>query len=269
MGYAFIIFGVLLASALIMAIVVTYGVAKDSQKAPLKALNDYANIKTNQAQTGLTIGNTCLNGTAEYNNPSNNGNPNPGYHYLYLNVSNNGSTVLNSTKATVLYNASYINFTVTSLGNVWVPLKNTSYIVSNLYLDPGNPGNGIPGNSYPGPELRLLVAAENGVSAIAPTTPFNFTVNLVGTNYSFTWNASKDNIGIAYYLIYEFNGAPTACPINPSYTLWVAGNQTRALIACTTCSTTYFFMTAVDSGGNMAIHSRTWICIGSSQKCYD
>ncbi len=262
MGFAFIIFVALFAAALVIATAVMYGVAKDSQRAPLRALNDYAGIKTGQAQTGVTIVNTCLSLDNEYTDPQ----KSPGVHNLYLTVKNNRSTVLNSTKVTVLYNASYINFTVNSAGNVWAPLANTTLQVSNLYLDPNTPP--------PGPLLRLLVSAENGVVAIAPTTPTNFSYTFfdktTGT-YSFVWNASIDNMGIAYYLIYGFQTAPTGpCPITPDTTQRVNGNQTNiTFIYCQSCSTTFFFMTAVDYGGNMAIQSRTFRCTGSSGHCTD
>jgi len=258
MGYAIIIFVVLLAASVVIGTAVMYGVAKDSQTAPLKARNTYAGIKTGQAQTGLTIVNTCLIGSGGYVNPQNA----PGFNNLNLTVKNNGSIVLNSTKVTVLYNASYISFTVTSAGNVWTPLTNASLVVSNIYLDPNNPSPG-------GPELRLLVAEENGISAIAPTTPTNFKVFNVGNKTDiFTWNASNDDKGINYYLIYWLSSVPTQCPwqIQPSLTIIVPGNQTSmsAVIDCQPCPTRFFFMTAVDLDGNMAIQSKTVRCTGNS-----
>ncbi len=263
MGYAVIMFVALMIMSVVMITAVTYGIAKDSQVAPLKAENAYADIKTKQAQTGLTIVNTCLNGSGEYTNPD--PGVNPGLQNLYLTVLNNGSIVLNSTKATVLYNASYINFTVTSAGNVWTPLTNASLMVSNIYLDPGlSPGS-------LGPKLRLLVSAENGVSAIAPTTPTNFSViNIANKTDVFYWNSSEDQMGISQYIIYNFlsNNAPSQCPWpTPDNIIVVSGNQTNltAQVPCPQpCNKRYFFMTALDFGGNMAIQSRYVRCNGQS-----
>ncbi len=266
MGYAFIIFGVLLASALVIATAVMYGVAKESRKAPLEALNDYAGIKTGQAHTEVTIASTCLpdfSGNDRYTSGQGS-NTLSGPYTLYLNVSNNGSIVLNSTKATVMYNNSFTNFTVTS-SDVWTPMINASMQVSNIYI----PSLSLPD---PGPQLRLSVAAENGISAIAPTTPTNFTIDYNGNGvYTFSWNASFDNRGIAYYLIYRFDvNTPTTCPNYPTQILSVSGNQTSltSSIPCPSpCKTRFFFMTAVDFGGNMAIQSRTLRCSGSSGNC--
>lgn len=264
MGFAVIMFGSLLVACVVMVTAVTYGIEKESQVVPLEAVNDYAAREGRKAQTGLTIVNTCIDLSNEYNAPSIGGGASPGFHNLYLTVKNNGSIVLNSTKTTVLYNSSYINFLVTSQGTVWAPLTNASFAVSNIWLDPNIPSSG--------PELRLLVAAENGVSAIAPTTPTNFSVTLdsKSNTYSFSWKASRDDEGIDHYIIYKFdNSAPTTCPINPSYVQWVAGNQTNVTFTSLGITTTYIFMTAVDLGGNMAIHSRTFICTGSSGNCND
>ncbi len=263
MGFAIIMFVVLLIASLVIATVVTYGIAKDSQIAPLKAENIYAGIKTDQAQTGLTIVNTCLSGNDRYTTGQGS-NTISGPYTLYLNVSNNGSIVLNSTKATVFYNNSFTTFTLTS-GNVWTPMNNASMQVSNIYIP-------TPGSPDPYTALRLLVVAENGVSAIAPTTPTNFNTifDKITNIYIFSWNASMDKMGIDHYLIYTFpTSAPITCPINPSYTQWVAGNQTNVsfINPCTSCKTTFFFMTAVDLGGNMAIQSRTLRCTGASGKC--
>jgi hypothetical protein len=206
MGYAIIMFGVLLAAIVVMSTVVTYGIAKDSQTAPLKARNIYAGIKTEQAQTGLTIVNTCLSGSDRYT-IGQGSNTISGPYILYLNVSNNGSIVLNSTKATVIYNNSFTTFTTS--GNVWTPMKNATMQVSNVYIP-------SPNSPAPGTALRLLVAAENGVSAIAPTTITNFTVYSAGSNNNtdvFTWDPSQDQKGIYQYIVYGFlNSPPSQCP---------------------------------------------------------
>lgn len=258
MGFAVIMFVALMLMSVVMITAITYGVAKDSQTAPLKAKNIYADIKTGQAQTGLTIVNTCLDGSGRYT-----GGQNPGFHNLNLTVENNGSVVLNSTRVTVLYNTSYINFTVTSAGNVWTPLTNASLVVSNIYLDPNIPP--------PGPELRLLVAAENGISTIAPTVPRNFTgsTNSLNNSFMFSWNASYDADGIAYYRLYDIasQGNTGQCPPQPYVIGQISGRLSNSSFGYDSlcpeghCNTDWFYLTAVDNLGNEGIQSRTIKCI--------
>lgn len=259
MGYAFIIFVVLLASALVIATGAVYGVVKDSQKAPLRALNDYANIKTDQAQTGITIVNTCLSGNGAYVTTSNGAGP----YTLWLTVKNNGSTVLNPYKSTVLYNSSYSSFSVTTgvgssvpFGQVWTPLNNTTMSVPNILIYNLN---------YP---YRLMIAAPNGITAIAPTTPTNFSgqSDKSNTTYDFNWSASTDDKGIAYYLVYDLK-QPGSCPLSQlQYIFQIQGNATSSDLsysyACPNppCQNTYFFITAVDTEGNMGIPSVVLNC---------
>lgn len=261
MGYAVIMFVALMIMSVVMITAVTYGIAKDSQIAPLKAKNDYAERETGKAQTGLTIVDTCLGNSGRYLKGSGSENPS-GPHTLYLTVRNNGSTVLNSTKATVLYNNSYRNFTATS-GNVWAPLKNASMQVPDIYIP-------TPDNA-PNPAIRLLVATENGITAIAPTSPANFTGRSVkaNTSFEFTWEPSTDDTGIAYYTLHSITSAPTAlCPPEIDAAQIIPGNSSASSMseqyACGgNCQNTYFFLTAVDMDGNMGVPSRTVKCAPS------
>ena len=257
-------FGLLLIMSVVIGTAVNYGIAKDSQTAPLKAKNTYAGIKTGQAQTGLTIVNTCLNGQGDYT--AWNGN---GPYTLWLTVKNNGSTVLNPNNATVFFNLTYSNFSVTTnvsnstpFGNVWSPLKNITISVPNIYIYNINYPNGL----IP---YRLMMAASNGITAIAPTTPVNFggTVIKSNTTYSFWWNASYDAAGIAYYLLNGFDNKPDgSCPSPVSYFITIPGNYTSTAmdyqVMCNpSCNTDYFYLTAVDNDGNMGVQSYTLKCI--------
>ncbi len=270
MGFSVIMLGVLLAAGLVMASVVTYGVAKDSQTAPLKAKNIYAGIKTDQAQTALTIVNTCLSpaGGGDRYTKGQGTETLSGPYTLYLTVRNNGSIVLNATKATVLFNRSYSSTTYVTSGNVWTPLNNASMQVSNIYI-------ATPDTPAPGPEIRLLVDAENGVSVIAPTAPTNFTgsTNSQNNSFQFYWNASYAAAGIAYYNLYDINSESNTgkCPPQPYVIQQITGDINNQVFNYSSlcpvnnggnpvCNADWFYLTAVDNLGNEGIQSRTIKC---------
>lgn len=257
MGYALTMFGVLLIMSVVMVTAANYGIAKDSQIAPLKAKNVYAEREMGKVQTGITIVNTCLSGGYRYVDPTS-----PAGQYgpytLNITVRNNGSIVLNPKNSTMFYNSSYVPFNVTT-GEVWTPLINSTILVQNIYIYSSDA-------NYP---LRLMMATSNGVTTIAPTTPTNFSGRNYGnTTFEFKWNSSQDDKGISYYLIYKFEGsAQDTCPKTPDDIFWVAGNQTSmtASIPCPQpCKTKYLYMVAVDVDGNMAIPSKTIKCPGQS-----
>ncbi len=260
MGYALIMFGVLLVMSVVMVTAVNYGIAKDSQVAPLRAENIYAEREMGKAQTELTINNTCLDGGGGYTGGN-------GINYvLWLTVKNNGSTVLNPNNLTLFYNLSYYTFSATTdvdsavpFGNVLSPLINSTIKVSNIIID-------VPDANYP---LRLMLAASNGVKAIAPTAPNNFTGRSddANTSYSFSWNPSTDDTGIGYYILYAFPNSPDSCPQQDYYRTFtiIPGNSTSSgmskSLACEgNCPHTYFYLTAVDLDGNMGIQSVTLDC---------
>lgn len=118
MGYAVIMFGILLVVSVVVVTAYNYGVAKESLIVPLKAENIYAERETGKAQTGLTILNTCLSYPDRYIT-ANGTNLISGPHVLNMIVKDNRSTVLNPNNATVLYNASYRNFTVAGFNATW------------------------------------------------------------------------------------------------------------------------------------------------------
>jgi archaellum component FlaF (FlaF/FlaG flagellin family) len=253
MGYAVIMFVIILLMAVSIAMSANYGISKDSQKAPLLAENAYAEREGGKIQTGVTIVNTCLEGSSKYNGHS------VGFiHTLNLTVRNIGSTVLNPYNSTIFYNLSYFPFIVDT-GKVWTPLENSTLKINDIYI-------GSSDSNYP---LRLMLATSYGITTISPTTPTNFSgrSDKGNTSYSFNWNSSTDDIGIAYYLLYSMEGKPEICPpsgiksISP-----IEGNATSSSlgysIACPDppCPKTFFFITAVDTEGNMGVRSVTLIC---------
>ncbi|MFZ2410238.1 MAG: hypothetical protein WAW23_01575 [Candidatus Methanoperedens sp.] len=262
MGFAVIMFVALMVMSVVMITAVTYGVVKDSQIAPLKAENIYAEREAGKAQTGLTIVNTCLSGQYPYLGRQS---AQFGPYTLYLTVRNNGSVVLNPKNSTIFYNLSYFPFDVTS-GNVWTPLTNSSMQVPNIYIYNVE-------YIYP---LRLMMTASNGVKTIAPTTPTNFSGQAIkaNTTYTFSWNSATDDTRVAYYLLYGMTSLPSAvCPPTIDYITQIPGNYTATSmdyqVMCTpSCNTDYFYLTAVDTDGNMGVQSVTLKCIpGQNKDC--
>lgn len=280
MGYALTMFGMLMVTSVVMVTAATYGVAKDSQTAPLKAENTYAEIETGKAQTSLTIVNTCIapdsHALDRYIKP-------PGVetvsgpYNLYLKVRNSGSTVL-GTNNSILYNGYFKYYSTpssdgkhddinefcgdtTSYSTAWAPLTNTCMKASNITI-------ATPDMPAPGDELRLLVDAENGVSTIAPTSPTNFEGFRIPDNdtYSFSWNASYDEDGIAYYRLYAIDAAGEAgnCPPKTYTIQQIPGDKDTFVfqysLFCKPCNADLFFLTAVDNLQNEGIQSRTIKC---------
>lgn len=251
MGYAVIMFGVLLILSVVMVTAVNYGILKDSQKAPFRAENAYADIKTGQAQTGITINDTCLSGqNGAYVGLSGGAT----YYTLWLTAGNNGSIVLNPNNSTVFFNSSYYSFNANTsvsssvpFGSVWSPLINLSIGVQNIYMS---------NLQYP---YRLMMAASNGITTIAPTTPTNFSGTYSSSSYNFTWDPSNDSTGIAYYILYNPpSNSRGVCPKTniPSY----IANATAKSAPCSSCNNLYFYVTAVNNVGNMGVQSVTLTC---------
>ncbi len=311
MGYAFIMFGVLLVMSVVLISAVNYGIAKDSQVAPLKAENIYADMETEKFQTSLTILNTCIkrqSGDGRYVNRY--GTDPSGLYSFSLTVRNTGSIVLNSSKTTiiylsrntsnktVIYNSSYIGF-LTTPKKVWAPLTNASLNISGIRINtPTVFGDDDGPSTNPWDELRILVAAENGVVTIPPTSPINFTgiLNTSTKIITFGWNASYDEDGIAYYRLYVFDGFGDSysefetgfCPPRAYTTIQIPGNATVYSLNYSTspyssylqnppcddddCHHDGFYVTAVDNLGNEGIPSRTVDChtdSGNNYICYN
>lgn len=170
MGYAVIMFGVLLVMSLVVATAYNYGIAKESQIAPLKAKNIYAERETEKAQTDLVVAATKINGTAIYTSVD----KSPNLLNLHLTIKNNGSIVLNPNKYSILLNRSWIWINSTS-DNVTPPLLNSTTSSLNLSVTP---------SSAPMQSLSLLVVAGNGIKTITPTSPILYYVDI---NNNGTW----------------------------------------------------------------------------------
>ncbi len=252
MGYAVIMFVVLLLLSVSIALSANYGMSKDSQEAPLLAENAYAEREGGKMQTGITIVNTCFSGSGLYTTGSGGYGP----YTLNLTVKNNGSIVLNPNKSTIFYNTSYVSFNVIT-GQVWTPLTNSTMLAPNIFIYSSD-------MNYP---LRLEAVTNNGIKAIAPTSPSNFWGETNGNeSYSFGWTHSTDDDGIAYYLLYKSNsnGFSGQCPDPNLINITILPgniNSTFYPSPCTPpCPVASFFLTAVDNIGNMGIQSMTVYC---------
>ncbi len=157
MGYAFIIFGVLMMMSLVAITVVTYGIEKDSQVAPLKAENAYAESEAGKAQTDLVVNATKINGTAIYTSLD----QTPNLLNLHLTIKNNGSIVQDPRKYSIILNGSWARIDSTS-NNVTPPLNSSMTSSFNLAVTP---------SASPMRSISLLVTAGNGIKIITPTSP--------------------------------------------------------------------------------------------------
>ncbi|MCZ7396370.1 MAG: hypothetical protein O8C68_11260 [Candidatus Methanoperedens sp.] len=292
MGYAVTMFGVLLIMSAVMMTTYNYGIAKDSQTAPLQAKNDYAARETGKAQTVLTVVQTCIYpldaAKDRYVTGFTNNKEKSGPYSFNLTVRNNGSIVLNSSKPTVIYisrntsnktviyNSSYVGFPKTPR-NVWAPQTNASLNVSGVTINTPYDWDFHMGTApfgielidlfaNPWDELRILVAAENGITVIPPTSPINFTgvegwsgVNCC-VNVTFRWNASYSANGIAFYRLYLFTTATTGhCPPTPYAIIQIPANSTSYFLANPICEPVAY-VTAVDKLGNEGVPSRALDC---------
>ncbi len=270
MGYAFIIFGVLMMMSLVAIMVVTYGVEKDSQVAPLKAENIYAEREAGKGQTDLVVASTKINGTATYTSTQDSL---PNVFNLHLNIKNNGSIVLDPRKYSIILNSSWVWMNSTS-NNVTSPLSSSNISSFNLTATPKY----SPMNS-----LSLLVTAGNGVKIITPTSPMINYLDITGNQSGADKNCWKDaNISwlqssgemwpVVNYTVYytddpneqlsknNYNisfttGSDTDMFIGRAFRSTSQGNECSNLTIGN--STFYIWITAKDSHGNEGPPSNT------------
>ncbi|MDO8728156.1 MAG: hypothetical protein Q7J35_19045 [Candidatus Methanoperedens sp.] len=157
MGYAVIMFVILLLLAVSIALSSNYGVSKDSQEAQLLAENAYAERDGGKMQTDLVVTATKINGTAKYTSVT--GTPN--LLNLYLTIKNNGSIVHYPRDYSIIFNGSWTRIVSTS-DNITTPLN--SSIISSLNLE-------VTPDTSPMKSISLTVTAGNGIKTITPTSP--------------------------------------------------------------------------------------------------
>lgn len=237
MGYAIIMFGAIMIMSVVMVTVVTYGIAKDSQVAPLKAENVYAERELGKAQTDLVINATKINGTALYTYPDPYAPNLPNLINLYLTIKNNGSIVLNPREYSIILNRSWVWMNSTS-NNITPPLMKSTTSSLNLSVTP---------SSKPMNILSLLITAGNGVKIITPTSPLldenhlDVTANGSWWDVNISWEPSYGEMWpIDYYTVYWMNSSVMGDIVNKD-------NYNIAFITYNT--TNYFIGQAFPKGG--------------------
>ncbi len=151
MGYAVIMFLILLLMSVSIALSANYGISKDSQKAPLLAENAYADREAGKAQTDFVVEFTKVNGTMYYSSVVTNS---PQTIHLHLTIRNNGSVVLTPLKYSILLNNTWV-WINSAYDNSTYPLTNSTTHSLDLTQKP----------------LNLTIASENGVKITVPSPP--------------------------------------------------------------------------------------------------
>ena len=280
MGYALIMFAVLLLMSVVVITVSSYGIAKDSQVAPLKAEDVYAEREAGKAQTDFAVVATKINGTAIYTYPDAAGLPIT--LNLHLTIKNNGSIVLDPRKYSILLNRSWVWINSTS-NNVSTPLENSSTYSKDLIATPA---------SKPMKSLSLIVTSENGIKIITPTAPIinesSYSLDVSKTdncyyNLTLSWSPSFAEIWpLSHYTIYftddatdiiDKNYARIGLTTGPN-TNFVAENAFRKPGGGNCAggpgnSSVYVWVSATDIHGNQGPPSNTCVTTpgGGTTKC--
>ncbi len=202
MGYAIIMFVVLLLMSVVVIRVANYGIEKEARLAPMKAENAYAEREAGKAQTDLVINSTKINGTAKYTYPDGSGSPN--FINFYLTIKNNGSIVLDPREYSIILNRSWIWVNQTS-NNLTFPLDDSRTSSLNLSITPPLKPMGM---------LSLTVTSGNGVKIITPTSPLldedhlDVTANGSWWDVNISWDPSYGEMWpINYYTVYWMNSS--------------------------------------------------------------
>ena len=264
MGYAVIMFVIMLLLAVSIALSSNYGISKDSQEAPLLAENVYAEREGGKMQTDLVVEMTKVNGTMLYTSADGGTASDP--LNLYLRIKNNGSIILSPLKYSILLNRTWVRINSSSDSST-PPLENSTTASLNLTQRP----------------LSLLVSAENGVKVMVPTAPrINF-VNVEVSksdscyyNLTLAWIPSNGSWPLTHYALYytysdnihKNDNVSVALTIGPDTSMLVE-NAFRKPGGGQSCSNAsgesqlYLWLTAYDSHGNEGVPSNTCKTLGA------
>jgi archaellum component FlaF (FlaF/FlaG flagellin family) len=255
MGYAVIIFVILLLTALTIALTTNYGVSKDSQEAPLFAENAYADREAGKMQTDFVVEALKVNGTMYYSSVVTNS---PQTIHLHLTIRNNGSFVLTPLKYSILLNKTWVPINSAS-DNSTYPLMNSTTHSLDLTQKP----------------LNLTITSENGVKITVPSPP-RFTSLSASPNTSdncwrdltVSWNVpSVSQWPIDHYALYytwadniNKNDTDVAFTTGSTNSAFI-GNAFRKVGAnCganNASNSLYVWMTAFDTHGNEGVPTGT------------
>lgn len=262
MGYAVIMFVILLLMAVTIALTTNYGMSKDGQEAHLLAENAYAEHEAGKMQTDVVVEATKVNGTMYYSSVTTDGSQKINLH---LTIKNNGSIVLSPLSYSILLNKTWVWINYTS-DNSTYPLTNSTTASLNLIQKPLNltlsTENGIKITIPSPPVFTLLKATPNTTDNCWRDLELNWIPPAVNkwpidhyvVYYTFDDNIVKNNVSIALTLGTETNAfigsayrkVGSNCGVNP------IDNHV------------YVWMSAIDKHGNEGVPSGTCLLPGNS-----
>lgn len=269
MGYAVIMFVIMLLLAVSIALSANYGSSKDSQEAPLLAENAYAERALAHAQTDIVVSATKVNGTMAYT--AYDLAKSPYTVNLHLTIKNNGSNILYPYRYSIVFNNTWawINY---SSDNSTPPMASSN--ISSISLDQK--------------AHSLLVSSETGVKIIVPSAPkLIFIDSSIGSkcyyNISMAWESSKPGWNpytgevwpIKYYAVYytdnadifDKNNATVGFTWNTSHFMGNVFQKPGGGKDCTNAtgeSQVYIWVSALDTHGNEGVPSNTCQAQGAS-----
>ena len=267
MGYAVIMFFIMLLMALAISLSANYGMSKDSEEAPLLAQNAYAEREGGKGQTDMIVEATKVNGTMYYTDTdTTNGSETIN---LYLTVKNNGSININPLKYSIILNGTWVWINSAS-DNTTYPLEKTNTSSLVLTQKPRN----------------LTLTAENGVKIIIPSAPkitgIDIKPNTTGTtncyyDLNLSWESSVGKMWpITHYTVYytfadvttKNDNVSIALTLGPTNNFFIGEAIRRTSQGqCSEVvgeSQVYVWITASDTHGNEGVPSNTCYASGGS-----
>ena len=262
MGYAVIMFVMLLLMALAISLSANYGMSKDSQEAPILAQNAYADREGGKGQTDVVVEATKVNGTMYYSSVTTGGSQKIN---LYLTVKNNGSIVLSPLKYSILLDKTWVWINSTSENSTY-PLLNSTTTSLNLTQKP----------------LNLTLSTENGIKITVPSPPVFTTLKSTPNTTDNCWRdleldwipPAVNKWPIDHYVVYytfddniDKNNVSIALTLGTETTTFIGSAYRKVGSNCgdnNVSNQVYVWMTAVDKHGNEGVPSGTCLLPGNA-----
>lgn len=283
MGFAIIMFVVLLLLSVVAINVANYPVDKDGRIAPLKAENAYVERASGRVerergmlqeqvgisqgeegggQTDMVVEATKVNGTMYYSSVTTDGSQKINLH---LTIKNNGSIVLKPLSYSILFNKTWVGIDYSS-ENYTYPLKNSTTSSLNLAEKP----------------LNLTLTAENGVKITIPSPPVFTLLKSTPNNTDNCWRDLELNWKppavnkwpIDHYVVYytfddnlDKNNVSIALTLGTETTAFLGSAYRKVGSNCgenNVTNSVYVWMSAIDKHGNEGVPSGTCLLPGNS-----